>query len=585
MRKTRFEFLNISKSDKELITKLSPNSDIFYLAPLDKGLSGSITLLAKWYLGEKETKFHVLKIGNASKLKAEYEAINEFAAPIIKNFPHAVIKYSDDAKRAVLCQEFIGNERGINKSLKQFIEQTNDLNKVEAMINSLYKEEIRKWIPSKSISGSNKNEVRKNRKQTTYGDIFSDWISKGQLKGGLREAASKIGEIPINESLYEYFGLNLDNILSFLEKTHQDLISIKKGPVHGDLHAQNIVLDTSNKICLIDFGWTNFRWQAVDFIWLECSLKFVVCTPYIRVKDFILIENLLNEFWENESSIPYEEIKQLYYGNDIAKIVKGIATIRENARDFNVISNQQEYLKGLIIMTSSLSTFPQLNRGNLFHSLGANISKLTNKKKKVGTYDELYKNSEVLWTASAGRMVKAATEIMDQPGKCLDIGCGDGKNMFFLENLGWDVEGVDISKYAIDCAYRRYTNANKTISGRLVLEDAVEYQYLTEEFDLVVCYGLYHCLTDEEISKIHTPLFNSLKKGGLLAFATMNNELPIPENHKTGEIYLRDPNYIFDLVGNDFSIIKQEFGEITESHPPLVDEHKHSLTWALFQKT
>lgn len=584
MMKTRFEFLNISKEDKDLILKLSPASEIFYLAPLDKGLSGSITLLAKWYLPntEKETKFHVLKIGKAEKLKAELEAINKIAAPLIKNFPNANIEYSNDGKRAVLCQEFIGNENGINKSLKQFIEDTEDVNKIEAIINSLYKEEIKKWIPSK-VKGEQSRDVRKNKRKITYREIFQEWIEKGEKNGGLQNAAKAIGEGFINKSLFEHFGIKLNTIQSFLTSTYQDKISIKKGPVHGDLHSQNVVLDQADKICLIDFGWTNVRWQAIDFIWLECSLKFVVCTPYIRIEDFVMIENVLNDYWDNEANIPYAKIQSLYHGYEISKIVKGIATIRENARDFKVINNHKEYLKGLVIMTSSLSTFPQLNRGNLFHSLGANIQKLRNRKKKIGTYDHLYKNSEMLWPEKPGRMVEEAVKLL-QPGKCLDIGCGDGKNMFFLENLGWDVTGVDISKYAIDAAYKRYELKSKKIIGQLVLEDAVEYQYPVQQFDLVVSYGLYHCLTDNEINQIHAPIIASLKKGGLLAFATLNDTLPIPEDHNTGEIILRSPEHIFNLVGKDLEVVKKEIGEITESHPPLVGEHKHSLTWALFRK-
>lgn len=586
MNKTRFEFLNISKEDKELILKLSPKSELFLLAPLDKGLSGSLTLLAKWYLPntEIETKFHVLKIGDAQKLQKEHDAISGIAAPMIKDFPYVDIKFSEDRNRAILSQQFIGDEKGINKSLKQFIEQTSNINDIKEIINALYKNEIIKWVLPKNRNIKS-DKIKKNKKKTTFEEIFKDWINKGEKNGGLNNAANEIGISSINESLYEHFNLRLQNIILFLQSVYKDVISIKVGPVHGDLHSQNIVLDTANRICLIDFGWTNYRWQAIDFIWLECSLKFVVCTPYIKIDDFILVENMLNEYWGRENEIPYNKIQELYHGYEIAKVVSGIAAIRENARDLKVINNQQEYLKGLIIMTSSLSTFPQLNRGTLFHSLGANIQKLNNKQKKAGTYDKLYISSDnMLWPEKPGRMVEAAIEIMKEPGKCLDIGCGDGKNMLFLENLGWNVIGIDISKYAIRAAFKRYEQKKKKIVGELILDDAVEYKYPNEVFDLVVCYGLYHCLSDEEIKQIHAPMIGSIKRGGLFAFCALNNSLPVPNSHGTGDIYLREPSHIFDIIGNDLIILKKQYGEITESHLPLVNEHKHSLTWALFKK-
>jgi SAM-dependent methyltransferase/tRNA A-37 threonylcarbamoyl transferase component Bud32 len=582
MKKTRFEFLNISRSDKDLIKKLSPDSELFYLAPLDKGLSGSITLLAKWVIGHSEnlTKFHVLKIGNAEKLKKEYEAITRIAAPLIKNFPNVLIIYSDDKTRAVLSQEFIGDDEGVSLSLKQFIENTSDIDAIEKIINTLYNEEIIHWIPATSKT----KEVRKYKTKTKYRDIFKDWASKGEAKGDLTMAVKEVGEGFIVLSLYEHFKIDIKNIESYIRNLYEETISIKTGPVHGDLHSQNIVLDKSNRISLIDFGWTDIRWQAVDFIWLECSLKFVVCAPYVRVEDFVAIESILNEFWGNEDAIQYDVIMEMYHGIELAKIVKGVATIRKNARVFKVVDNKEQYLKGLLIMTKSLSTFPKLNRGTLFHSLGNNIQHLQGKKMKIAPYDKLYETLGFLWPYQPGRMVLAAAEYMKSPGRCLDLGCGDGKNMLYLEKLNWKVDGVDLSQYAITAAKKRFEREKEVIKGNLILEDVVDFEYQPNSYELIVCYGLYHCLTDLEIEKIHGAIIASLKPGGLLAFATLNDNLPVPENHQTGNIYLRPENHIFGLIGDALIVLKKEIGTITESHLPLVHEHHHALTWALFKK-
>jgi 2-polyprenyl-3-methyl-5-hydroxy-6-metoxy-1,4-benzoquinol methylase len=38
------------------------------------------------------------------------------------------------------------------------------------------------------------------------------------------------------------------------------------------------------------------------------------------------------------------------------------------------------------------------------------------------------------------------------PANMLDIGCGTGKNVFKLAELGWEVYGIDISERAIELA-------------------------------------------------------------------------------------------------------------------------------------
>ena len=50
--------------------------------------------------------------------------------------------------------------------------------------------------------------------------------------------------------------------------------------------------------------------------------------------------------------------------------------------------------------------------------------------------DWLVKHKDILQTA--------------QPGQALDIACGSGRNSFYLADLGFTVESIDISDVAID---------------------------------------------------------------------------------------------------------------------------------------
>ena len=66
-------------------------------------------------------------------------------------------------------------------------------------------------------------------------------------------------------------------------------------------------------------------------------------------------------------------------------------------------------------------------------------------------------------------------EIAGLPVKnLLDIGCGTGKNIFKLAELGWSVSGIDISERAIEIA--RAEAVRRKIHARLYAEDSTTWE-------------------------------------------------------------------------------------------------------------
>ena len=156
-----------------------------------------------------------------------------------------------------------------------------------------------------------------------------------------------------------------------------------------------------------------------------------------------------------------------------------------------------------------------------------------------------------------------------------------------MDDRGWTVTAFDINRVAIanvtQRAVRHFGSMYK-LRGEISTDDACKYAYPSEEFDLVVAYGLYHCLDDERLALVHGGIVQALKSGGLLAFATFNDTLPVPENHGTDDLVLRPPEHIFDIAAADFDLLDREVGRIDEVHPPLTVSHSHGLTWGLFRK-
>jgi len=63
-------------------------------------------------------------------------------------------------------------------------------------------------------------------------------------------------------------------------------------------------------------------------------------------------------------------------------------------------------------------------------------------------WDKRYASAENLWSAKPNRFLVAEVEHLE-PGRALDLACGEGQNAIWLATHGWDVTGVDYSEVAI----------------------------------------------------------------------------------------------------------------------------------------
>jgi cyclopropane fatty-acyl-phospholipid synthase-like methyltransferase len=157
--------------------------------------------------------------------------------------------------------------------------------------------------------------------------------------------------------------------------------------------------------------------------------------------------------------------------------------------------------------------------------------------------------------------------------------------MEYLEHLGWTVDGIDVSQAACLEARRRRAESPNGWRGSITCADATELDVRPGVYDLVVAYGLAHCLDDEGFEAVAATAMNALSPRGLLALASFNDELPIPADHGTVNLALRSRDEILSAFPpGQWERCSVEHDAIEESHEPVIGEHRHSLTWALFRK-
>ena len=128
-----------------------------------------------------------------------------------------------------------------------------------------------------------------------------------------------------------------------------------------------------------------------------------------------------------------------------------------------------------------------------------------------GAWDERYATSELVWSAVPNQFV--AAELADlEPGRALDVACGEGRNAVWLAERGWRVTGVDFSDVAIEKAAAFATARGVDVDW--VVDDVVAYAPEPGAFDLVAV--LYLQLPHDELAAALRHAARALAPGGTI---------------------------------------------------------------------
>ena len=127
---------------------------------------------------------------------------------------------------------------------------------------------------------------------------------------------------------------------------------------HGDLHTDNFFIDDKDNVFLIDFGDTKQCHSLIDFVTLECAIKFRHLPQYIEINELMEVENELLAKEDtfkpdyNFMSIKREDLKQYF---------QLINKIREFSLK-HIFSNRIEYFVSLFMITFRQIKYDGLNQ-------------------------------------------------------------------------------------------------------------------------------------------------------------------------------------------------------------------------------
>jgi len=166
-----------------------------------------------------------------------------------------------------------------------------------------------------------------------------------------------------------------------------------------------------------------------------------------------------------------------------------------------------------------------------------------------------------LFVAEAGRI---------QPGRALDLGCGEGASSLWLAAHGWDVTAVDFATSGIATLNRLAAERGLNVTG--VVADILDYTP-KPDFDLVTL-GYMH-LEPEQRLKLHRRAASALKPDGVLIYLGFDRQgdlsgigFPIELIATQAELRTQMPNLDFQRL--ETVSHEMNFGNGPATYPVMV---------------
>ena len=199
-----------------------------------------------------------------------------------------------------------------------------------------------------------------------------------------------------------------------------------------------------------------------------------------------------------------------------------------------------------------------------------------------GGYDDGYRSCPCFWGRVPGSIVQRLFDLLPQgqPVTVLDAGCGEGKNAAAFAERGHEVMALDCSAPAIANGRRAFPHKGITWENA----DIASFLQQDAKYDVVLAYGLLHCLPDRSaIVQVMSSLMSATKRGGYFVLCSMNDRSQDLSAH---------PGFSPTLLPHDFYtgklaewlIVEASDRDLYETHPHNDIPHSHSLTRILARK-
>lgn len=151
-------------------------------------------------------------------------------------------------------------------------------------------------------------------------------------------------------------------------------------------------------------------------------------------------------------------------------------------------------------------------------------------------WDRRYSDREQLWSGQPNSAL--VTEVAGlQPGRVLDVGCGEGADAIWLASAGWEVTGLEVSGVALERAAEHALDVGVAIHW--IHAGLAEAALVPASFDLVS--AQYPALQRTPDAAAERALLAAVKPGGVLLLVHHAGM----ETHQVSESGFDPANYVW----------------------------------------
>jgi tellurite methyltransferase len=154
-------------------------------------------------------------------------------------------------------------------------------------------------------------------------------------------------------------------------------------------------------------------------------------------------------------------------------------------------------------------------------------------------YDSRYSKKEFYWSLKPKNLVVDSIQHLHSNAKVLDIGCGEGKDSFFLAKNNFNVTAIDFSEEGIK-KLKEFAKKEK-LKIKTEVSDAKSYLQDCEIFDAIFVMNVFQFIEEKNIINMIKQIQSKTKSNGLNVIASF-----IAENSKQKNIVLSKGRYFFD---------------------------------------
>ena len=156
----------------------------------------------------------------------------------------------------------------------------------------------------------------------------------------------------------------------------------------------------------------------------------------------------------------------------------------------------------------------------------------------MDNYDLKYSKKEFYWGIKPHELIIKTAKQLSLHTKILDLGCGEGKDSFYLAKKKFDVTSTDISKAGIEKLENFAKDKNLKIKTKV--SNAKNFLKKCDNFDAIVCLNVLQFIDKENIVSIIENMKAKTNQNGINIIASF-----VAESKRQKSAALEKGKYLF----------------------------------------